>query len=226
VRVGPTDQRRGGNRGWGSRALGFSWKNHPPNSEYAGCPCVAEVPDSPTVRFPREICVSHGACWDPRLWIQVFQACLGKCPVAGTANRDEQQSLFHSLGSKNATTLNIASCAALIALVLPNLLDSTQSPIVPAEKLHSNPHAMDDTERRAKRSRFDQTEPEPRRSRFDRRSRSPPARKPDSGRDRERSPLSRSRDTPADSKSPPIDPAAAAGKLPSKPPVRSLGPRC
>ncbi|KAG7294262.1 hypothetical protein NEMBOFW57_004332 [Staphylotrichum longicolle] len=74
---------------------------------------------------------------------------------------------------------------------------------------------MDDAERRsAKRSRFDQTEPEPRRSRFDRRSRSPPARKPDSGRDRERSPLSRPRDTPTDSKSPPVDPAAAAGKLP------------
>ncbi|KAK4033082.1 putative kh domain-protein [Parachaetomium inaequale] len=72
---------------------------------------------------------------------------------------------------------------------------------------------MDDAERRSvKRSRFDQTEPEPRRSRFDRRSRSPPARKPDSGRDRdrERSPLSRPRDTPADSKSPPVDPAAAA----------------
>ncbi|KAL1842987.1 hypothetical protein VTJ49DRAFT_3464 [Mycothermus thermophilus] len=70
---------------------------------------------------------------------------------------------------------------------------------------------MDDAERRtAKRSRFDQTEPEPRRSRFDRRSRSPPARKPDSDRDRERSPLSRPRDTPADSKSPPVDPAAAA----------------
>jgi hypothetical protein len=77
---------------------------------------------------------------------------------------------------------------------------------------------MDDTEPRAKRSRFDQTEPEPRRSRFDRRSRSPPARKPDSGRDRDRSPLSRSRDTPADSKSPPIDPAAAAGKLSSEAP--------
>ncbi|KAK4154132.1 putative kh domain-protein [Chaetomidium leptoderma] len=69
---------------------------------------------------------------------------------------------------------------------------------------------MDDAERRsAKRSRFDQTEPEPRRSRFDRRSRSPPARKPDAGRDRERSPLARSRDTPADSKSPPVDAAAA-----------------
>jgi hypothetical protein len=73
---------------------------------------------------------------------------------------------------------------------------------------------MDDAERRStKRSRFDQTEPETKRaSRFDRRSRSPPARKPDSGRDRERSPISRSRDSePASSKSP-IDPAAAAGK--------------
>ncbi|KAK4238911.1 putative kh domain-protein [Achaetomium macrosporum] len=70
---------------------------------------------------------------------------------------------------------------------------------------------MDDAERRsAKRSRFDQTEPEPRRSRFDRRSRSPPARKPESQHDRERSPLSRPRDTPSMSKSPPVDPAAAA----------------
>ncbi|KAL2149566.1 hypothetical protein VTH82DRAFT_8217 [Thermothelomyces myriococcoides] len=70
---------------------------------------------------------------------------------------------------------------------------------------------MDDTERRnVKRSRFDQTEPEPRRSRFDRRSRSPPARRSDSDRDRERSPLSKPRDTPSDSKSPPVDPAAAA----------------
>ncbi|KAL2257637.1 hypothetical protein VTK26DRAFT_9369 [Humicola hyalothermophila] len=71
---------------------------------------------------------------------------------------------------------------------------------------------MDDSERRsAKRSRFDQTEPEVRRSRFDRRSRSPPARKPDSNRDRDRSPISRSRDSaPSDSKSPPVDPAAAA----------------
>ena len=85
---------------------------------------------------------------------------------------------------------------------------------------------MDDTERRSvKRSRFDQTEPEPRRSRFDRRSRSPPARKPDSGRDRERSPLSRPRDTPADSKSPPVDPAAAAGKLSFAQPAHSLDPR-
>ena len=74
---------------------------------------------------------------------------------------------------------------------------------------------MEDTERRSeKRSRFDQTEPEPRRSRFDRRSRSPPPRKPDFGRDRERSPLSRPRDAPADAKSPPVDPAAAAGKPP------------
>lgn len=86
---------------------------------------------------------------------------------------------------------------------------------------------MDDAERRsAKRSRFDQTEPEPRRSRFDRRSRSPPARKPDSGRDRERSPISGSRDSaPADSKpkSPPVDPAAAAGELASaQPPTRGL----
>ena len=74
---------------------------------------------------------------------------------------------------------------------------------------------MDDAERRsAKRSRFDQTEPEPKRvSRFDRRSRSPPARKPDSGRDRDRSPLSKPRDsTTPDSTKPTVDPAAAAGK--------------
>ncbi|KAH6848407.1 hypothetical protein B0I37DRAFT_163688 [Chaetomium sp. MPI-CAGE-AT-0009] len=69
---------------------------------------------------------------------------------------------------------------------------------------------MDDTDQRsAKRSRFDQTEPK-RPSRFDRRSRSPPPRKSDSGRDRERSPLSRPRDAPTNSKSPPVDPAAAA----------------
>ncbi len=87
--------------------------------------------------------------------------------------------------------------------------------------------AMDDSERRStKRSRFDQTEPEPRRSRFDRRSRSPPARKPDSGHDRERSPLSRPRDDPADSKSPPVDPAAAAGKPPSRAPASRLVVAC
>ncbi|KAI0181943.1 hypothetical protein GGR52DRAFT_568151 [Hypoxylon sp. FL1284] len=69
---------------------------------------------------------------------------------------------------------------------------------------------MDDTERRtAKRSRFDQTEPEPRRSRFDRRSRSPPARKSDHGRDR--SPLARDGESSTpDLKKSPVDPAAAA----------------
>lgn len=66
---------------------------------------------------------------------------------------------------------------------------------------------MDDTERRtAKRSRFDQTEPEPRRSRFDRRSRSPPARKPDSA--RERSPLNNDSKSPDPKRN--VDAAAAA----------------
>jgi hypothetical protein len=78
---------------------------------------------------------------------------------------------------------------------------------------------MEDTERR-KRSRFDQTEPEPKQrvSRFDRRSRSPPAKKHDSGRDR--SPVSanaRGSATP-DAKSP-VDPAAAAGKIFHEPAV-------
>ncbi|ORY63998.1 uncharacterized protein BCR38DRAFT_433663 [Pseudomassariella vexata] len=70
--------------------------------------------------------------------------------------------------------------------------------------------AMDDAERRtAKRSRFDQTEPEPRRSRFDRRSRSPPARKSESGRDR--SPLVKDADSSADAKrASNVDAAAAA----------------
>lgn len=71
---------------------------------------------------------------------------------------------------------------------------------------------MEDTERRAKRSRFDQTEPEPKRvSRFDRRSRSPPAKKHDAGRDR--SPISRPRDSATPDAKSPVDPAAAAGKL-------------
>ncbi|KAI1499804.1 hypothetical protein F5X99DRAFT_419690 [Biscogniauxia marginata] len=70
---------------------------------------------------------------------------------------------------------------------------------------------MDDTERRtAKRSRFDQTEPEPRRSRFDRRSRSPPAKKLDSGRDR--SPVGRDAGSATpDTKKGSVDAAAAAG---------------
>ncbi|KAI1745481.1 hypothetical protein F4680DRAFT_402335 [Xylaria scruposa] len=75
---------------------------------------------------------------------------------------------------------------------------------------------MDDTERRtAKRSRFDQTEPEPRRSRFDRRSRSPPARKPDSTRDR--SPLNRGADSATpEAKKNPVDAAAAAAAAAAK----------
>nr|pir hypothetical protein B1D1.50 [imported] - Neurospora crassa [Neurospora crassa] len=103
---------------------------------------------------------------------------------------------------------------------------------------------MDDAERRsAKRSRFDQTEPEPKRvSRFDRRSRSPPARKSDSGRDRDRSPLSKPRDSATpDSTKPAVDPAAAAAAAAARiqaqlqarkgiqhvdvPPVRSAGTR-
>ncbi|KAI1813648.1 hypothetical protein GGS20DRAFT_577454 [Poronia punctata] len=75
---------------------------------------------------------------------------------------------------------------------------------------------MDDSERRtAKRSRFDQTEPEPRRSRFDRRSRSPPARKSESARDR--SPINRGADsaTPETKKSP-VDAAAAAAAAAAK----------
>ncbi|KAK3493140.1 hypothetical protein B0T13DRAFT_42788 [Neurospora crassa] len=103
---------------------------------------------------------------------------------------------------------------------------------------------MDDAERRsAKRSRFDQTEPEPKRvSRFDRRSRSPPARKSDSGRDRDRSPLSKPRDsTTPDITKPAVDPAAAAAAAAARiqaqlqarkgiqhvdvPPVRSAGTR-
>lgn len=72
---------------------------------------------------------------------------------------------------------------------------------------------MDDSERRVKRSRFDQTEPEPRRSRFDRRSRSPPARKADSGPGRDRSPLSRGPegDGAETKRSSAVDAAAAAG---------------
>lgn len=72
---------------------------------------------------------------------------------------------------------------------------------------------MEDTERR-KRSRFDQTEPEPKRaSRFDRRSRSPPAKRNDTGRDR--SPISsKARDSATPDAKSPVDPAAAAGKLP------------
>ncbi|KAI0376154.1 hypothetical protein F5Y04DRAFT_273940 [Hypomontagnella monticulosa] len=75
---------------------------------------------------------------------------------------------------------------------------------------------MDDTERRtAKRSRFDQTEPEPRRSRFDRRSRSPPAKRPDHGRDR--SPIGKDGEsTTPDLKKSPVDPAAAAAAAAAK----------
>ncbi|KAK2767933.1 hypothetical protein FQN53_006396 [Emmonsiellopsis sp. PD_33] len=100
---------------------------------------------------------------------------------------------------------------------------------------------MADSERRAKRSRFDQTEAEPRRpSRFDRRSRSPSARNSDSA--RERSPLSRETRSPAvddKRKSASADPAAAAAAAAAKinaelqakkgiqhvdvPPIRSTG---
>ncbi|KAI0137400.1 KH domain protein [Xylariales sp. AK1849] len=76
---------------------------------------------------------------------------------------------------------------------------------------------MEDTERRtAKRSRFDQTEPEPRRSRFDRRSRSPPARKPDSGRDR--SPLGKDAEgaTSDVKRASAVDAAAAAAAAAAK----------
>ncbi|OTB05413.1 hypothetical protein M426DRAFT_57028 [Hypoxylon sp. CI-4A] len=75
---------------------------------------------------------------------------------------------------------------------------------------------MDDTERRsAKRSRFDQTEPEPRRSRFDRRSRSPPAKRSEHGRDRSPLPKDGERGTPELKKSP-VDPAAAAAAAAAK----------
>ncbi|EEH18509.2 hypothetical protein PABG_07569 [Paracoccidioides brasiliensis Pb03] len=77
---------------------------------------------------------------------------------------------------------------------------------------------MADSERRAKRSRFDQTEPEPRRSRFDRRSRSPSTRNSDST--RERSPLSREFRSPGSddkrkpaSTDPTVAAAAAAAKI-------------
>ncbi|PGH27493.1 hypothetical protein AJ80_00734 [Polytolypa hystricis UAMH7299] len=76
---------------------------------------------------------------------------------------------------------------------------------------------MEDSERRAKRSRFDQTEPEPRRaSRFDRRSRSPSSRQTDSA--RERSPLSKERQSPGSDgrRSAPIDPATAAAAAAAK----------
>ncbi|KAG5303878.1 KH domain-containing protein [Histoplasma capsulatum G186AR] len=77
---------------------------------------------------------------------------------------------------------------------------------------------MADSERRAKRSRFDQTEAEPRRqSRFDRRSRSPSARNSDSA--RERSPLSREPRSPGNDdnrKSASADPTAAAAAAAAK----------
>lgn len=73
---------------------------------------------------------------------------------------------------------------------------------------------MEDSERRSvKRSRFDQTEPEPKRaSRFDRRSRSPPRRQETA---RERSPLSKARNSSTPDSKSPLDPAAAAGTLPT-----------
>ncbi|KAL1960221.1 hypothetical protein VTO42DRAFT_8764 [Malbranchea cinnamomea] len=73
---------------------------------------------------------------------------------------------------------------------------------------------MADSERRAKRSRFDQTEPEPRRSRFDRRSRSPSSRQPDSA--RKRSPLGRDTKSPATEDKSRPDPAAAAAAAAAK----------
>ncbi|OAX77921.1 hypothetical protein ACJ72_07774 [Emergomyces africanus] len=77
---------------------------------------------------------------------------------------------------------------------------------------------MADSERRAKRSRFDQTEAEPRRpSRFDRRSRSPSARNSDSA--RERSPQSREPRSPGNDdkrKSVSVDPTAAAAAAAAK----------
>ncbi|KAK7752328.1 hypothetical protein SLS62_005664 [Diatrype stigma] len=74
---------------------------------------------------------------------------------------------------------------------------------------------MDDTDRRtAKRSRFDQTEPEPRRSRFDRRSRSPPARKSESA--RERSPLKGDSDGAHPEPRKGVDAAAAAAAAAAK----------
>lgn len=77
---------------------------------------------------------------------------------------------------------------------------------------------MADAEPRPKRSRFDQTEPEPRRtSRFDRRSRSPPSRKAEPGRDR--SPLPRADDESKEGQEPPaaaMDPAAAAAAAAAK----------
>ncbi|KAB5528176.1 hypothetical protein GE09DRAFT_1178036 [Coniochaeta sp. 2T2.1] len=76
--------------------------------------------------------------------------------------------------------------------------------------------AIEDDQGRRKRSRFDQTEPEPKRvSRFDRRSRSPPAKKHDSGRDR--SPISSmGRDSATPDVKSPVDPAAAAAAAAAK----------
>lgn len=72
----------------------------------------------------------------------------------------------------------------------------------------------DDERKVSKRSRFDQTEPDVKRtSRFDRRSRSPTSRTSETR--RSRSPLAPK--TPfspgAEDRKPPLDPAAAAGKL-------------
>ena len=67
---------------------------------------------------------------------------------------------------------------------------------------------MSDTDKPAKRSRFDQTEPEPRKaSRFDRRSRSPPTRRPEP---RDRSPLPEAQET-SEPRDPTAGAAAAAG---------------
>ncbi|KAM5435720.1 hypothetical protein MferCBS31731_006169 [Microsporum ferrugineum] len=77
---------------------------------------------------------------------------------------------------------------------------------------------MSESDRRAKRSRFDQTEPEPKRqSRFDRRSRSPSARASEPVRDR--SPINR-RSSPgsedASKSATPSDPAVAAAAAAAK----------
>ncbi|KAM5434145.1 hypothetical protein McanCB21832_004190 [Microsporum canis] len=77
---------------------------------------------------------------------------------------------------------------------------------------------MSESDRRAKRSRFDQTEPEPKRqSRFDRRSRSPSARVSEPVRDR--SPINR-RSSPgsedASKSATPSDPAVAAAAAAAK----------
>jgi hypothetical protein len=89
---------------------------------YAGCRVRAlerGLARLATVRFPQgdlhfTRCELGSSCVDSS-----FLGCLGKFPAAGTVNRDQQHSLFHSLGSNTATTQNIASCAVLRPLTLP-----------------------------------------------------------------------------------------------------------